>query len=234
MIVNDLVNLIARQTGVLGEGQTLSAQASNDILLTLNMMLAQWQVKRWLIYGTVDWYITSTGAESYGWDNSSQRIDKIEAAFFRQTIPSVPYKPDYQLEVIQAREDYNRIMLKTLETFPQYVYYDGLYPTGTFYFWPIPPADLYEMHISIKAVLGSFTDLTQTINLPPEYQEALLYNAAVRVRPLFQLPPDPTIIGLARASLETLRNANAQVGRLQMPTMLKKGNFYNVYSDQET
>jgi hypothetical protein len=80
--------------------------------------------------------------------------------------------------------------------------------------------------------LTSFTDLGADINLPPEYQEALVWNLAGRLRALYQLPPDPIVISLAKAALGTVRAANTQVERLQIPAAIGRGGRFNIYSGQ--
>jgi len=139
---------------------------------------------------------------------------------------------DYPLTLVEAREDYNRFALKGLQTFPQIVFYDAAYPMGNLYVWPAPTAVNYEMHITVKTQLTSFASLTTTMALPPEYQEALMWNLSARLRPMYGLQPEPTIIAMALSSLNVIRNANAQVPRLTITPSLTRDSLYNIYSDQ--
>ena len=86
----------------------------------MNMMLAQWQRKRWMVYSLDDVAFTPTGAASYtvglGGTVNIPRPDRIEAAFVRLTNGAMPV--DYPLALLEAREDYNKIALKNLQTFP--------------------------------------------------------------------------------------------------------------------
>ncbi len=115
--------------------------------------------------------------------------------------------------------------------FPSYIFYDSAYPVGYVYPWPIPQANLYEVHITVKETLTQFATLNQEILLPNEYYAALLYNLAVRLRSAYQLPPDPVTIGLAKAALAIIRGANTQIPRLVLPNEINRGGVYNVYSD---
>lgn len=236
----DIIRLVLKDTGVLGVGQTASAEDTNDCFDTLNMMLGEWASKRWLIYHLLDLSIVSTGAISYtvgpGGDidtGTMQRPDRLEDGnFFRQLITaSSPNKIDYKLRLLESREDYNKIGLKQLTTIPQYIYYDAAYPLGIVYPWPVIQATLYELHILVKAQLSQFANLADSINLPSQYYGAIRYNLACRVRPMYQLPPDPQLIALATDSLSTIRNMNAQVPRLTMPPGLNRGGRYNIFSD---
>lgn len=232
---NDLIKLALKDSGVVGIGQTPNSEDTNDAFDRINMMLAQWQRKRWLIWHLVDVSKVSTGATSYtvttGGDFNVARPDRLESAFFRQ-VNIQPLQPDYPLQILESREDYNRITLKTLQAFPQYIFYDAAYPTGVVYPWPVPQANLYEVHITVKEQLSQFTSLAQTINLPPEYYAAIFYNLCVRLRPAYQMEPDQTLIALAKDSLNVLREANAQIPRLQMPDDLVRRGVYDIFSDR--
>lgn len=63
--VSDLVNMALRQIGVGAMGTTASAPDIADGVMHLNMMLAQWQRKRWLVPNLVDEAFLSTGASVY-------------------------------------------------------------------------------------------------------------------------------------------------------------------------
>lgn len=233
---NDLIRYTLKAIGVVGVGQTPQAEDLSDAFSTLQAMLAQWQRKRWLIWHLVDVAKVSTGVPSYtvcsGGDFNVARPDRIEAAFLRQTVPAQPSAIDYPLRLLEAREDYNRIALKTMESFPQWVFYDAAFPAGILYPWPVPQASIYEIHITLKEQLLQFTSPTQVINLPPEYIEALWTNLALRLAPLYQATINPAIPALATASLAVVRGANAQVPRLRMPTDLTRaGGIYNIFSD---
>ena len=230
----DLITLALKQTGVLGVGQTATAEDMNDGLVLLNMMLGQWSRKRWLLYHLLDASKISTGALSYsigsGGDINVIRPDRIEDAFVRFVNQTAPNQVDTPLTVLPSREDYDRIPLKGQIGFPQVVFYDSGFPLGSVYVWPVPAAGLYEIHLILKADLGQLTSLTQRISLPPEYQEALLYNLAVRLCENWGRPQRPGTMALAKSSLAVLRAANTQIATLRMPDGLVRGR-YNVYSD---
>jgi hypothetical protein len=230
----DIINRALKKAGVLGVGQTAQAEDVNDAFDDMNDMIAGWNLRRWIVYNLVDTFITSTGAMSYsvgpGQAFNIPRPDRIEAAFVRQYVGV--QGTDYPLRLIEAHEDYNRITLKSLSTLPSHVFYDSGFPTGTLYFYPVPTASIYELHITTKNVLSKFTSLTQAIILPPEYNDALLYNLAVRLRISYQLGADQSIDRLAKASLNTIKNANTQMPLLRMPPALGgRGSRYSIYSD---
>lgn len=234
----DIIRLVLKDTGVLGIGQSANAEDTNDVFDTMNMMIGEWNSKRWLLFHLIDVAKVSTGAQSYtvgpGGDFDTPRPDRLEdGCFFRQLVAaSSPNQIDYPLSILESREDYARIGLKQLLTIPQFIFYDAAYPLGSVYPWPIPQASLYEIHLLVKSQLTQFANLADDINLPGQYYGAIRYNLGARVRAMYQLPPDPTLTSLAMDSLSVLRNANAQVPRLRMPGGIQRGAKYNIYSDQ--
>lgn len=222
--------------GIIGQGQTASPEDTNNAFTRLNMMLAQWSRKRWLIYNLVDTLIPSTGALYYtvgpGGDFNIPRPDRLEdGCYMRQNTGSAAV--DYPMTLLTSHEDYNRIRLKAMGTFPSVVFYDSGYPLGNVYWWPVPQATTYSLSILTKNTISSFTNLAQVISLPDEYQAALLYNLQIRLRAAYRLPPDPIIIGLAKDALNVIRESNTQIPTRRMPGTVvnSRGWGYNVFSD---
>ena len=233
----DLINLSLKDAGIIGVGQTALAEDSNSALTRMNWMIDQWARKRWLVYHLIDLGITSTGATTYtigpsGDMNMSVRPDRLEAAFMRQISVSPPNQIDYPLEILEAREDYNNIALKQLQSFPEYVFYDAAWPLGVVYPWPVLQPTIYALHVTVKDVLAEIASLSSVINLPGEYFAALNTNLAVILRDAYDLPPKPVLIERAKMALNVLRGANAQIGRLTMPPGLMKSGVYDFFSDR--
>ncbi len=231
-----LINLALKKIGVLAAGQTPLADDIADAFAELNLMLAEWNSQRWMVYHLITQSIASTGAQSYtigpGADiNVPLRPNNIESAFFRQN-NITPLSPDYPLQIVAAREDYNRLRLKSLTAFPQYLFYDSDWPVGTLYPWPLMMGGLYTLFISYKDTLDSIQSTDMQINLPPQYYAAILYNLAARLRPSYQLPVDQTVAAMAAATLNVVRGQNAQIRTLRMPGTLTHGGVYNPYTDQ--
>lgn len=240
-----VINLALKDIGALAANQQLSAQSTEvqDAFQTLNEIVSQWNRKRWLIYELQTLSITCTGAQGYTIGPSppapatptdfpvAVRPNKIESAFFRQMNVG-PNQPDYPLQMIAAKEDYNRLSLKNLTAFPQYYFYDTTFPIGTIYPWPIPQANLYALFISFKTALSSFISSSASVVLPPEYEAALRYNLAVRLAVLYRLAPDQMIMALAEDALQTIRVGNTQIPRLAMPQELVRRGTYDIYSDR--
>lgn len=234
--VGDLISLALTDSGAFGQGQALGASDGANALLRTNNMIGQWNRRRWLDYHLVDTGVACTGAISYtvgtGGTFNIPRPDQIEAAYIRQVVPTNPTPIDWPLTLIKAREEYSRIAIKTLAAAPStYLFYDSDYPLGAVYPWPLPNSN-YELHLLTKSVLVTFASLTDVLAIPPEYYDAIYWNLCVRFRAAYRLPPDATFNKQAKKSLDTIRAANFQVGRLRMPPGIRVGPAYNIYSDQ--
>ena len=228
---NDIITLSLKEAGVLGVGQSPLAEDINDAFLILNGMIATWQRRRYMVYHLVDVAKQATGAASYtigtGGDFATGRPAQINSAFVRQTNGSATV--DYPLSIMSSREDYNDIVSKSVQSLPMAVYYDASYPLGTLYFWPVPTS-LYQLHVTVYESLPKFSNLTTQLSLPPEYFEALHYNLACRLRPVYQLPPDPSLVQLAKQALDTVKMANTQIPKMKMPPGLQGGGRFNIYA----
>lgn len=229
----ELMNLALKQAGVLGLGQTATAEDTADTFKLLNMMLAQWSIRRNIVHQILDTAFIGTGASTYTVGPGSQfnmaRPARVVGAFCRQlTTPGLPV--DYPLELIQSATEFGRIPLKDMSSMPMAVWYDPQFPVGVLHVWPVPN-NSYEVHIQTLSPITAFATPYDDIVLPPEYEEAIMYNLAGRLCLFYQIPVPQGLPGLASAALEALRAANIQAGQLHMPAGLSRRGTYNFYSD---
>lgn len=217
----DLITFCLRASGINGVGQTPLADDANTGLQFLSSMVAQWQRRRWLVWSLTDIAKISTGATTYTvgptGDFVVARPDRIESAYARLLPTTSGLSVDVPLTIIEAREDYNQITVKSLSTFPGAVFYESAFPVGVLHFWPIPPSGQFELHIATKTGLPGYTALTDLLNLPPEYMEAAIWSLCVRLEMAYGLDPKPSHVGAMRAALNVIRMANTQVAELNMP-----------------
>lgn len=269
--VRDLLIWILRESGVVAAGQVPVAVDILDAFNRINIMLAQWQRKRWLVYHLIDVTCISTGAPNYSVGpgqqfNVGNRPERIYSAFFRQfpggvpptynyiigvrdanntnvvsnfiqvtlsggLVPGLPGIVDYPLNVIRAYENYSMIALKTLPSWPESVFLDTGWPFGQALFYPVPLQGQFELHLQFAEVLQSFSNLSDTINLPPEYYAGIFYNMIVRTRAAYGLQADQVMVAMAKDGMETIRSANLQIPNMLMPPSLIRDDRYNIYSD---
>lgn len=233
----DLITLALKDIGAIGIGQSISAEDTFDALDTLNMMLGQWATERLSVYHLVDTSKQSTGAQSYtvgaGGDFNITRPVKINAAYARLTNGGAGNAVDYTISIIDTREDYSRISVKSLSSFPEWAFYDSAFPLGNLFLYPVPNSS-YELHIVTMDTLPQFASPSTTVNLPPAYLSAIRYCLACYLAPSYQIEPMQSLVRLAVNAKRTVKRMNAQIPQLTMPRGLMTRSRYNIYSDTES
>lgn len=236
IITNALVD-----AGIVGIDEAPEQPVLNRAFLQFNWLLAQWQRKRYLVYRLVDYLVTSTGAQTYAVGlgqpfNINPRPDRIESAFLRilnaQSPGNMPV--DIPMDIIPSKEDYNRIPIKNLGTIAWRIFYDPVWPVGVLYPWPVPQATIYALNVTFKETLGRVARLTDPIKLPPEYEPAINWCLARRLRASYQMPADPEINQFARDGLNVIRLGATAVPTLQMPGALRRrGRGYDYHGSDD-
>lgn len=249
MLVGDAIAYAQRVAGILGVGQTALAQDTADAQTALMLMLQQWRQKRWLVF-RLNWniYPLMIGKQSYTVgplvDQNGNTVApvpdfpteghvrpaNIQSCYLRQNVGSGPnsYPIDFPMRILGSRQEYDRISLKFLQSWPASIYYDPTIPQATLFIWPIPVQTLFSLYIAWQQAIdeiaeggGLGADLEQY--LPVETEEAIVYNLALRLITNYKLPPDPAISDMARSTLNTLRQTNFALAPMRMPQSLRPG-----------
>lgn len=232
----DFVTASMKMALVLGVGQTLLAEDTNDGFDALKNMLAQWQKRRWLVPYLTD--VVALG-NSQQWNtigpgghfDTPIRPDKIQSAWVVQLQTGGGNPVSLPIEILMAYEDYALISVKELNTLPNYAFYDNSFANGVgrIAIWPIPDAQ-YQIHLLVKGALGWPKTLDSVFQMPDEYKECVILNLACRLHVMYGTPIPPDLKGLAKVALNTIKNSNAQVPLLQMPASLTQGPAFNIYN----
>lgn len=230
----DLFQLALKDLGALGIGQAISADDTADALSTVNMMLDSWQAERLMVYHLIDTAILSTGKQSYtvglGGDFNIARPIKIASAYARLN-PGTANPIDYPVKMLDAREDYARIALKSLASFPEWAFYDAAMPLGNLLYYPVPNSS-FELHILTMEQLPQFPTPATVITLPPGYLSAIRYNLAIWLCGMYQIDPPRSVQVLASGTKRTIKRMNMQIQAMTMPRGLGTSQKYNIYSDR--
>lgn len=247
--VNDLCVAAIQECGAVGQGQSPTGQDLQDAWARLQWMLQAWERKRWLVYHLLDLKVVSTGATSYSigpgqsFDTGpgSVRPNRLESAFLRQIQnASPPNQVDFPLEILTSYEDYAKIALKQLKSWPGAVFLDTAWGSnpggvGEVFVYPVAQANIYEIHLILREQLPvSFPTAATKIILPYEYYDAIVTNLGMRLRPKYGLGtfPGDTLPTRAKEALQTIRIGNLQVGRLAVPSEVIRPGLYNIFSDR--
>ena len=205
----DLINGSLRLLGVLAEGETPSAETSQDALVAMNQMVQSWNTERLAVFSTQDQVVTwppSTISRTFGPTGdivANRPIAIDDSTYFRDPASGI----SYGLKLINQQQ-YNGIAVKTVtSTYPQVLWVNMTYPNIEMYVYPVPTKVL-EFHVV------SVNELTQPVNLatdlafPPGYLRCFRYNLACELAPEFGTEPSRQVQRIAMTSKRNIKRIN--------------------------
>lgn len=226
-------NIIARSMRLLGQissGEDPSTEEYADGLTALNAMLGTWNNPRLMCYALQEESLTlSSGDSSYtigpSGDVNTTRPVAIESAYVVDSS-----NLSHEIRLISDKA-YAALPNKTQTApYPTHAVYRPSMATGTLLLWPVPDGTVTSMKLLTRIPLTSFSTTSDTVSLPPGWEEALAYNLAIRLAPEFETEPGQSVIEIARDSLAAIKTANKV--RMIADTGLSGSSGYNVLTDQ--
>ena len=228
----DLINGSLRLLGVLAEGETPSAETSQDALLAMNQMIQSWNTERLAVFSTQDQVVTwppSTISRTFGptGDIVANRPVAIDdSTYFRDPANGI----SYGLKLINQQQ-YNGIAVKTVtSTYPQVLWVNMTYPDIEMYVYPVPTKVL-EFHVV------SVNELTQPVNLatdlafPPGYLRCFRYNLACELAPEFGTEPSRQVQRIAMTSKRNIKRINNPDDIMALPySIVGTRQRYSIYA----
>lgn len=196
-----------RQLGIHAEEEALAAHeltTGNDLL---TMMLKDWQVDPDL--GT--WLETEgslTLADSDGSYTFQAAGDFTTVPFEIKQI-RISHDGGNEIEMTRlSREEYYRLPNRTTEGYPTQWFYDRQRDGGTLYIWPEPDDALYDLTFTYRRRVMDIDAGTDNLDIPPEWQWAIVNNLAVLMIPVYGRGGSPEaaqVITQADVSLRKLK-----------------------------
>lgn len=215
-----------QKIGVLFKTEEPSADEANDALFSLNAMVSSWSNKSMLIYARVrETFTLQAGVGTYtigpgGTFNTIRPIEIISAYSSSGTI-------DYPIELI-SDEEYANIGYKSLQApWPEFMNYSNGYPLGTFYFVNIPSGN-FPFTLYSEKELSQFSTLDADVELPPGWEQALIYNLAIMLAPEYGQQIDQTLVAIAKDALTSIKTAIIRNRDMDFPYDID--NTQNIYS----
>lgn len=223
MTGRDLVTASAKLLGVIAQGETLNADEAVDGLASINRMLDSWSNEGLLINAiTQESPFTLTagdGTVTLGTAGDiSNRPMSIHSAIIRDG------GTDYNLNSMSLTE-YNSISDKSVASLPSYYIDDGGYPLKTLYLYPVPSA-AYQLILWTKRAITQIATLDTALSMPPGYERAIIYNAAIELSSEYGRPVAEIIFKIANESKSILKRSNYKTEYLKTDeAMLQPGRF---------
>lgn len=205
MLVQSIIDAAYRKNGI----NLPTNDQRTDALAMLNSMISSWYAENLTVpYSTVESFTLTVGKGVYtfgtGGDFNSAVPIRLIDAYIRDSA-----NIDYQLDLSMNKWEYNSITDKTQTGRPTRLYYDPQYPLGKIYF-DLLAVDAETIYIVSEKHLASFAAIEDEItSLPAFYEEAIIYNLAVRIHAEEDTVLSQAAIDIANRSRNTLENLNA-------------------------
>jgi hypothetical protein len=138
-------------------------------------------------------------------------FDTVRPLSIEKAQLSIPGSQPIDFTIEQVPLDvWARVTSKSVtSTLPQIVYIENTMPKTTLKFWPVPTT-AYNVVLYSWKQLSDFSTLDDTISLPPGYEEAVLYNLAIRLAPFYGKAASQEVVAIATASKAGIKRANAK------------------------
>jgi len=181
-IIKDALILI----GGIEDDETPTANQLQYAMRMLNRMAKAWSkkgLKAWVWKEATLNLVIDQPSYTLGPATSDLVINRpLEIANARRLVDGI------ETEItIRSRQEYmNQPEKDTSSGEPVYVYYDPQLTHGVLYVWPAPIA-ANQINFSYKSYIEDFDSLANTPYFPTEWLEAIVYNLALRLMPMYEV-----------------------------------------------
>lgn len=199
--VSDLIHSSFRLIGAIAAGEILETNELNDAFISLNQMISSWNTEGASLVSRQRMVVSVFGTN--GPYALPQRPVKIESA-------SVACGGiDSQLAIVDSAGWENTPEKLAQTVYVQKLFCDYAYPNASVWIAPVPRlAATLEMWAYI--LISAFNAVTDNIDLPPGYEQALRYNFAVALLPEYpRSAADPSLPAQAQMFKASIVQLNA-------------------------
>ncbi len=228
----DQITRSLRLLGVLAEGETPTADMSQDALVTMNQMIDSWNTERLSVFSTQDqtflWPVgeimRTLGPTGDFVGNRPVLLD--DATYYRDPQTNVSYGVKFI-----NQQQYDGIAVKTVtSTYPQVLFINMTFPDVTMYIYPKPTRTLEWHFISVEE-LSQPAKLTTELHFPPGYMRAFAYNLAMELAPEYGIEPAPQVQRIAMTSKRNLKRINNPDDVMALPyAIVATRQRFNIYA----
>jgi hypothetical protein len=227
----DQINRALRLLGVIAEGETPSADMSQDALMALNQMIDSWNTERLSVFVTQDQVFTWPAGElSRTLGPSGDFVGLRPVLMDDATYYKAPNGVSYGIKFINQQQ-YDGIAVKNVtSTYPQVCWVNMGFPDITLTVYPKPTQDL-EWHMISVQELDQPATLDTVLHFPPGYMRAFAYNLAMEIAPEFGVEPSQQVTRIAMTSKRDLKRINNPDDVMALPyAMVANRQRFNIYA----
>jgi len=217
-IITDALNL----AGFVSFGEAPESEAAALAVRTLNGMLLEWSTKSLYSPAQYDQSCPANGTASY-----------LLGTVAGGDTPDIATTPKAILQVtteqgvvvyptsLGSLADWRAIMPKNIQGIPRQAFWDYQQGQSHLYLWPIPVANMTIRIVGVSDI-PMVANAQGDIDLPADYQEALVYNLADRLLPFMPPSADTNAVVfdkikyLANTSLSGIKRRNSNMRELRV------------------
>lgn len=213
---------------LLGITQPGRAPAENDMKAAsdmLRMMLDSWSTQLLTIYQTTTLvfdFVPNQATYSLGptGDWVTERPMTLDYCYVRYAAGSgTPV--DTPVQILNDAQRAAITAKSILSPIPTSVYYNAEVPNAKLTFWPVP-SSTYSAVLWLNSPLLTFDNLSDELQFPRGYEQALVYNLAIQLAPMYNKSVKPEVIVIAEKSMSSMKTINASPRYLRCPDVSKR------------
>jgi hypothetical protein len=222
---NEIITSALQEIGALAAGESAPIQESADVLKKLQRLIDRMNARMPMVYNvnfvtyTLQVNHTPTSIGPGGdFDVNQRPVDILSIGLFLNDDPAVQIllnKRDQQWWASQTIQ-------KLTSTLPTDFYYSPDWPLGNIYFWPVPTS-VHDVLVQSRLVLGEYTSYAQNFTMPPAYWDAIVYQLAVSLCPMYEREPSATLLDMEKRAIKAIQVNNMQSPRLSSDAPSSRG-----------
>lgn len=225
MTGRDIVTSALKKIGALAPGESLDASEAVDGLSELNRMLGSWSNEHLLIYSRVREQLALTASDGVYTMGSSGDLNTTRPVAFDE-VAILDGTSELPVRIVSLSE-WQAIQVKDSDGTPSVLFDDGGYPLRTLRLYP-RPSQAYTLVLWSTKPLTQIATLDTELSLPPGYEDALVYNLAIRLAPEYGKQASIEIVTLAVDSKADIKRANHRPRYLRVDAGLLGVGGFNI------
>lgn len=200
----DLVYLALREIGIASLGDTVAADISQEALLVLNTIRAEWSIssKSYRVFDQT--YFPTTNMTNITLGTNGAIVGNIPTRPHDISQITIIYGGINQLIDILPYSEYRTISVPNIYSIPEAAYIDNQYPIQNVYLFP-GIASGYGIRVIGTEYFSEYEHVSDPYIDPPEYFSALYLTLALRLAPKYGVEVQQGTIIQANSAMKHIK-----------------------------
>ena len=226
-----LTQAALRKLGAIASGEEINGNELNDALEEINRMLDNWNTEELLVHVANRTAFTIASAIASLEIGPGGNLDQVRP---QRIEPGDVYISENNLEypiTVWQQERWAGISDKATTGRPRILYYEAKHPLGVINLWPVTDKS-YDFIIYTWNLLAQITNIEQTLSFPPGFDDAIVYELAIRLAPEYGKPV-PTEVAIAAVQTKAnVKRINSLTPELRVDAaLIARGGRYSIFTD---